>query len=116
MDQHDLVDDRPRTGRSAKLVQWRAMPDGNPSLLGYADINFGGWIIRGIPVFLRSSGEWSVGVPSVPQVTQDNRVKVGQDGKRLYLAMLDFATSEDQQRYRRMVLTALQAGGVGNGP
>jgi hypothetical protein len=91
-------------------------PERTPSLLGRCAIMFsGGWCISGIPVFRRADGTLSVGVPNAVQLDTDGRIKQ-RDGKRQYTAVLSFEATEARERWQRLVLGALAAGGITGAP
>jgi hypothetical protein len=117
MDQN-LPDTRPsfqavaRTDRACRLVEWTPWPFDNPSLIGHCAVAFaGGWVVHAIPVFRRGDGSLSVGVPNAAQLDAEGRIKQ-RDGKRDYKSILSFETSEARERWQRMVLRALAAGGI----
>jgi hypothetical protein len=104
-----------RAERSCRLVQWAPWPFPNPALLGHCSVAFaGGWVVHQIPVFRGKDG-LSVGVPNAAQIDSDGRIKL-RDGKRQYAAVLSFETGEGRERWRRLVLGALAAGGIGDAP
>jgi hypothetical protein len=58
------------------------------SLVGHASIGFaGGWTVHRVPVFRGKNGDLSAGVPSVPELDAEGRIKE-RDGKRLYSAVI----------------------------
>jgi hypothetical protein len=98
-------------------VEWKPWPFDNPSLIGHATIAFaGGWVINAIPVFKRSDGSISAGVPSLPTLDGEGRVKLKPDGKRDYHAVISFESGEARERWQRLVLGALDAAGISAGP
>jgi hypothetical protein len=118
---HHLPDTRPspqavavpRPDRACRLIEWKPWSQPNPSLIGHCAIAFaGGWVVHAIPVFRRADGMLSVGVPNLPQLDSEGRVKLKPDGKRDYKAVISFEGAEARERWRRMVLDALAAGGI----
>ena len=106
----------PRTERSCRLVEWKPWSQPNPSLLGHCAIAFaGGWVVHSIPVFRRGDSSLSVGVPNAAQLDAEGRIKQ-RDGKRDYKPVLSFETTEARERWQRMVLGALAAGGITGTP
>jgi hypothetical protein len=106
-----------RPERACRLVEWKSWPFDNPSLLGHCSIAFaGGWVVHEIPVFRSGEGGISVGTPTMAQLDGEGRIKLRQDGRRDYRAVLTFETSEGRQRWRSMIATALAAGGIGGAP
>ena len=61
------------------------------------------------PIFRSKDG---LGVPSIPQLDRDGRVRIGPDGKRAYQAAISFETTEARERRRCLVLGALSSGGI----
>jgi hypothetical protein len=106
-----------RPESNCRLVEWRPRAgDSASSLLGHAAVSFsGGWTVHGIPVFRSADGQMSVGVPQAAQLDADGRVRL-KDGKRLYSPVLSFETADARERWRRSVLGALAAGGIGGAP
>jgi hypothetical protein len=101
-----------RSERVCGLVAWKPWPQPNPSLLGHCAVAFaGGWVVHDIPVFRRADGTLSVGAPNAAQLDTDGRIKQ-RDGKRQYTALLSFETTEARERWQRLVLGALAAGGI----
>jgi hypothetical protein len=83
---------------------------------GHASVAFaGGWVVHGIPVFRRADSSLSVGVPNAAQLDAEGRIKQ-RDGKRDYKSILSFETAEGRERWQRMVLGALAAGGITGAP
>jgi hypothetical protein len=52
------------------------------------------------PPIFRSKDGLGVGVPSIPQLDRDGRVRIGPDGKRAYQAAISFETTEARERRR----------------
>jgi hypothetical protein len=106
----------PRQGeRACRLIEWKPWLLGNSSLLGHATVSFSGWIVHRVPVFRRADGTLSVGTPNAPEVDAEGRIKL-RDGKKQYLPVLSFETSEARERWQRMVLGALAAAGITGAP
>jgi hypothetical protein len=116
----DLTDRRPsaiqqsdlpaiprQPGAGARLVTFEPWPHPNPSLVGHATVDFSGWVVSRIPIFRRSNGSLSAGVPSCPQVDTDGRVRVDAEGKRQYAAVITFTSRDGKARYEKIVLGAL---------
>jgi hypothetical protein len=102
---------------NAKLAGWRpALGNYSGALVGYAAISFNGIVIQNIPVFRDESGAWTVGQPATVQVDADGRVRLRPDGKRKYDYLVTFETREARETWRSMVLRAMAAAGVRNGP
>jgi len=100
-----------RAERTCRLISWSPV-DNSPSLIGRATIAFaGGWIIAGVPIFCRTDGSLSAGVPSTAQLDAEGRIKV-RDGKRQYTSCVSFESAEAKARWSRMVLAALTDAGV----
>ena len=72
----------------------------------------GGWRINNIPVFKRSDGTLSVGVPSIPQLDADGRVRLKEDGKRDYKSVIGFETGAAKIRWEETILAALATAGI----
>jgi hypothetical protein len=105
--------DASRAARPCRLVEWKPWPFDSPSLIGHATVSFAGWVMTSIPVFRKAeSGGLSVGVPSIPQIDTEGRVRM-KDGKRVYTALMNFENAEARERWNRSVLAALTAAGIG---
>ena len=63
----------------------------------------------------RSDGTLSAGGPNAAQLDTDGRIKL-KDGKRQYSAVLSFESNEGGERWQRLVLGALAAGGITSTP
>jgi hypothetical protein len=105
-----------RTDRPCRLVSWTPWPFPNSSLVGHCAVAFaGGWIVHQIPVFRRTDGNLSVGVPNAAQLGAEGRIKQ-RDGKRDYKPILTFETAEGRERWQRLVTGALATGGITGAP
>jgi hypothetical protein len=103
-----LQEDRPC--RLLRFAPWR-LP--NPSLHGHADVEFaGGWRIHQIPIFRTRDGSLRVGVPSIPMLDAEGRVRLDRDGKRQYVSAISFASNDARDRWFRMIGGALDAAGI----
>jgi hypothetical protein len=98
--------------RPCRVVDWKAWPFDNPSLIGHATVSFSGWTVQQVR---RGDGSLSVGVPNAAQIDSEGRVKL-KDGKRQYTTVLTFETDEARERWLRAVLAALVAAGIGGAP
>jgi hypothetical protein len=97
-------------------VEWKPWSAPNNPLIGHCSIVFaGGWLVHSIPVFRRTDGTLSVGVPNAAQLDTDGRVKL-RDGKRQYTPVLSFESAEARERWQRMVLGALAVAGITGAP
>lgn len=113
---HTLVAPTPghHAERVCRLRGWKPWPFENPSLIGHCAIAFaGGWVVHDIPVFRTADGGLSVGVPSIPHLDRDGRVKLKPDGRRDYSVAMSFETKQARERWQRLVLGALATGGIG---
>ena len=82
-------------------------------LIGHCSVAFaGGWVVHAFPIFRRDDGSLAGGVPSMPQLDRDGRVRVREDGKRVYTALLTFEDGEARHRWDRTVLSALGDAGI----
>lgn len=109
-----LTTERRQPGEHARLVKYEPWPLPNPALIGHCAIAFaGGWTVHDIPVFRTAGGGLSAGVPSIPHLDRDGRVKLKPDGKRDYSALLGFETKAARERWQRLVLGALVDAGIG---
>ena len=97
-------------------MEWKPWSQSTSSLIGHCAVAFtGGWVVHGIPVFRRADGTLSVGVPNAAQLDAEGRIKQ-RDGKRDYKSILTFETTEARERWQRLVLGALAAGGITGTP
>lgn len=110
-----LVARPPRDERPCRLIEWKPWPFDSASLIGNCAVSFSGWVVHQVPVFRKADGSLSIGTPNAAQLEGDGRVKV-RDGKRQYSAVMTFETIDARERWRRMVLAALAAGGIVGGP
>jgi hypothetical protein len=105
----------PRAASQCRLLEWK--PRTQPpisKLLGHCAIAFsGGWVIIAIPIFRDDDGNLSAGVPAIPQLDAEGRVRQ-RDGRRDYKPVIGFESPEARARWQRMVLAALAAGGIGS--
>jgi hypothetical protein len=106
-----LRDERPGRTRVA-LASWTPWPHGvGGSLAGHADVDFSGWIVKAIPIFRKGDGTFSAGVPTMPEVDRDGIQLRDQNGKRRYGSLVRFS-GDGKERWQRIVLEALAAGGI----
>jgi len=98
-------------GAGARLVKYEPWPFPNPSLIGHATVDFSGWIVSKIPIFRRSDGSLSAGVPNAAEVDRDGRQKE-RDGKKQYWSVITFVDGDAKERWMRAVLNALATGGI----
>jgi hypothetical protein len=98
-------------GDGAKLIAFRPW-DRPGSLRGHADIDFAGWQVMRVPIFVRGDGSLSVGSPSAAEVDGDGRQRLGEGGKKQYWPLIRFRDRDARQRFERAVLGALDAAGV----
>src|SRR5690348_5525562 len=97
---------------ACRLVEWKPWSAPNNPLIGHCSIVFaGGWVVHSIPVFRRTDGSLSIGVPNAAQLDTDGRVKL-RDGKRQYTPVFSFESAEARERWQRLVLGALAAAGI----
>jgi len=102
-----------RSDPQCRIVQWKPWPFDNPSLIGHCDVAFaGGWVLHQVPVFRGRDGTLSVGTPSAPQIDASGQVKLREDGKRMYVALLSFEHKAARERWNRLILGALAAAGI----
>jgi hypothetical protein len=107
----------PRPAPLCRVVEWKPWPFDNPSLIGHVDAVFsGGWRINAIPVFKRADGSLSVGVPSIPVLDSDGRVRLKPDGKKQYTALIGFEAPGAKRRWEDAILGALAAAGITAAP
>lgn len=112
---HTLVAPTPghRAEGVCRLIEWKPWPLENPSLIGHCAIAFaGGWVVHDVPVFRTAGGGISVGVPSIPHLDRDGRVRLKPDGKRDYAAVLTFETKAARERWQRLAIGALVDAGI----
>lgn len=97
-----------------RLIEWRPwVHSTNSSLAGHATVAFpGGWTIGRIPIFRAQNGDVSAGVPSIPEIDSDGRVRTRPDGSRAYSPVIAFANAAAKLRWQRAVLGALSSAGV----
>jgi hypothetical protein len=106
----------PRT-TACRLVSWTPWSFPNNALIGRCAIAFaGGLVVHRVPVFKRADGSLSVGTPDAPEIDGDGRVRLTADGKKQYAKVITFETTEGRERWQRMVLAALAAGGITGAP
>ncbi len=95
---------------AARIVVWRPWPFDNPSLIGHAAVAFsGGWVVAKVPVFRTGDGELTAGVPSIPEIDAEGKVKT-RNGKRVYQPAISFQTADAKARWNRTIVAALAAG------
>jgi hypothetical protein len=77
------------------------------TLRGFVDVKFPmGLTVRDISVHTKDGRSW-VGLPVKPQVTQDGRVRKGDDGKIMYSSIMEFETKEIANRFSAKVIALL---------
>lgn len=81
----------------------------NAHLLG---VFSGGGCVRDIPIFRRNDGSLSAGVPNIPKLDREGRVRLKADGKRDYVSVISFTTNIARARWNELVLAALRDGGI----
>lgn len=65
--------------------------------------------------FRKRDGGLGVGTASIPVLDAEGRVKM-RDSKRMYAAVITFDTAAARERWQQSVLSALNAGGIGDAP
>jgi hypothetical protein len=98
--------------RIARMLEWKPAT-GNSSLLGKATIRFsGGWIVSGVPIFVRADGSLSAGTPDSPLIGPNGQQLVDDAGKRRYGRIIAFDGPEARRRWNDAVLAAVIDGGI----
>ena len=96
-----------------RVAEWKPWPLLNAWLIGHVAVVFsGGWRINAIPVFRRSDGGLGVGVPSIPTLDADGRVRLKEDGKRDYRAVIGFEAAGAKRRWEDAIVGALADAGI----
>jgi hypothetical protein len=87
-----------------------------PDFIGHASVAFsGGWTVHRIPILRKRDGGLGVGTASIPVLDAEGRVKM-RDSKRMYAAVITFDTAAARERWQQSVLSALNAGDIGDAP
>jgi hypothetical protein len=98
--------------RPCRCVNWTPWNNPATSLAGYATVSFvPDPVINRMPIFRGDDSTLSVGVPSIPEIGADGKIKI-RDGKRVYHLVLSFACADDREWFSRAVLGALAEAGV----
>ena len=88
---------RPLPG--CRLIDFKLWPGANSTLFGHCVVAFSGdWTVTQIPIFRGRDG-LSVGVPSIPQLDAEGRIRVG--------------PTVSSSIYRSSLLAAAKAGNAG---
>jgi hypothetical protein len=99
------VEPEPEESRTPRLVDWAPRLNSTSTLLGYATVSFGGWVIHAIPVFRSADdGSLSAGSPSIPK------------GPGSWEKVVTFDSGADRKRWTAAVLMALAGAGIGAAP
>jgi hypothetical protein len=107
---------RPTITGTARLVDYRPT-DGTSALAARCSVAFpGGWIVSQIPIFRRTDGSLSAGVPSLPILAADGSHARDADGKKRYAPIITFADAAARDRWNNAIIDALHAAGIGIAP
>lgn len=88
-------------------TNWRPLRKG--SLIGFVSVSMpSGMAIHEISV-LETNGRFWAAPPAKPMVDRDGRVMIGDDGKRRYSPLVEFASKELRSRWSDSVIAALRA-------
>ena len=94
-------------GPAARLVEWEPWNRAGSSLLGHATIGFsGGWGHR-VPVFRGKDGDLSAGVPSIPELDAEGRIKE-RDAKQKYAPVVEIPDRGVRERISAAVIALIQ--------
>jgi hypothetical protein len=100
----------------ATLVNRAPWTQPNAHLLGYVEVVFfGGWNVRDIPIFKRSDGTLSAGMPSPRKLDRDGRIRLKADGKREHSAIISFTTDAARERWNSAIICVLADAGIALG-
>lgn len=100
------LEDR-RKPRSAELIEFRALAKG--SLRGFATVKLPiGLILRDMPVFTGDRGPW-VSLPRKQIANRDGTPKLGQNGKPVYQALVEWETRELSDGFSDAVVALIRA-------
>jgi hypothetical protein len=103
----------PESDHGVRLVSSQPWAQSSSSLLEHCSVDLRGLIIEKIPLFRQPDGGLGAGSPSCPQLDSDGHHRVDPTtGKRLYTPILRFADMDARRRWTKLVLAALQKGGV----
>jgi hypothetical protein len=99
--------DRP-PARQVRLIKWRPMPTGK--LKGFADVELLPTALKifEIPIRVGANGQLWAALPAKPQIDRDGRVRTSEEGKRAYVAVLQWRDRELGQRFSEAVIAAVR--------
>ncbi len=89
-----------------RLLAFRPMTKN--TLRGFADVRIdSGLIIKDVTVHTKNGKSWA-GLPAKPQVTE-GKIKTGDNGKALYVAILEWEDRDLSERFSAAVVKAIEA-------
>src|SRR5262245_10630361 len=105
---HLLVRGRPMSAR-AEIRRWQPRPNAAGTVLGYLDVGLpSGMVVNGCRLMIGPHGKPWIAMPSERQVDKDGKPRLGEDGKQLWTAIVDFVSREARDRFTTLILEALR--------
>ena len=88
-------------------TNWRPLRKG--SLIGFVSVSMPSGIIIHEVSILETNGRFWASPPSKPMIDRNGAVMTGDDGKRRYSALIEFADRDTRARWSAAVIAALRA-------
>ncbi len=88
-------------------TNWKPLRKG--ALIGFVDVSMPSGIAFREVSILETNGRFWASPPSKPMLDRDGRAMTGDDGKRRYSPIVEFASKEIRSRWSDGVIAALRA-------